>query len=84
MAYQYQPGREENEMDNAQEIITIWRNRRQRQLDSEPCGCPECDESVQPGHFACCTSNRWMLDLEREGAGVMRRFDGTSWVWEAI
>lgn len=49
-------------------------------LSSLPCGCPECDETVQPGHFACSVSEQWCLDME-EGT-LVRNYNGTSWVWE--
>ncbi len=45
-----------------------------------PCGCPECDESVQPGHFACAPSSDWLLAKEKEGE-VIRHFDGDVWRW---
>lgn len=52
-------------------------------VPNAPCGCPACDDGVQPGHFACSTAPEWVLMAEREGA-VVRYYNGTSWVWEAV
>lgn len=50
-------------------------------LRATPCGCPECDERVQAGHFACSPSPDWALRLERT-RWLTRSYNGTSWVWE--
>lgn len=44
------------------------------------CGCPECDNGVQPGHFACEASPPEMLQMERDGV-VARAYDNGSWQW---
>jgi hypothetical protein len=49
--------------------------------DQQPCGCPACDDGIQPGHFACSQSPAVLLQLEKEGY-LVRYYDGTSWVWE--
>jgi hypothetical protein len=33
------------------------------ELDA-PCGCPECDKSVQPGHFMCAPAPNALLHWE--------------------
>lgn len=47
---------------------------------SYPCGCPECDHGVQPGHFACEQSLQFALDMEERGEFV-RTFDNGRWSW---
>jgi len=52
----------------------------QEQLDREPCGCPACDDGVQPGHFACSMSSEAMLAREQSGE-VGRAYDDGAWHW---
>jgi hypothetical protein len=49
--------------------------------DQQPCGCPACDDGIQPGHFACSQSPAVLLQLEKERY-LTRYYNGTSWVWE--
>ncbi len=44
-------------------------------------GCPACDESVQPGHFACAPSSDWLLKKEEEGK-AFRVYNSDSGRWE--
>mgnify|MGYP001588595237 CR=1 FL=1 len=46
-----------------------------------PCGCPECDTGVQPGHFACSSASAVLVQFEREGF-LSRHYNGTSRTWE--
>jgi hypothetical protein len=62
----------------AQSVADAW-----RAIGDAPCGCPECDNGVTPGHFACEVSPAWALELEAAGKAV-RYFNDTSWVWEAL
>lgn len=44
------------------------------------CGCPKCDEGVQPGHSGCKQSTPELL--EAEAAGLLRRqLDINCWAW---
>ena len=45
-----------------------------------PCGCPACNNGVQPGHFACNTSPAEMLRAEADGAAIRVYADGWGWV----
>lgn len=44
-----------------------------------PCGCPECSESVQAGHFACDSVPDNLIRAEERG-WIARFYDGT-WKW---
>lgn len=50
-------------------------------LSNAACGCPACDDGVQPGHFACSQADAKLVQEEAAGE-VVRFFDGTSWRWE--
>lgn len=52
-------------------------------VDNEPCGCPACDDGVQPDHFACEQASKEMLELERTGR-VIRSYDDSVWRWYAV
>jgi hypothetical protein len=45
-----------------------------------PCGCPDCDDVAQPGHFACSSSPQWLLDAEKRNEVVRAYVDG-AWRW---
>lgn len=47
---------------------------------TRPCGCPDCDDGVQPGHFACELPDPVMLQLEERGR-VTRVYDDGRWQW---
>lgn len=49
----------------------------------EPCGCYACDESTQPGHFACMTPPGELLVAERRGV-ISRLYTDGSWVWIVV
>ena len=50
-------------------------------LSTQPCGCPECSESVQPGHSGCeCVGDPHVLELERAGR-IHRAYDDGAWRW---
>lgn len=65
----------------------------QASYDQEPCGCPACDNGVQPGHYACSQPSEPMLKAEAEGLVVRHytdeRADGSrglssAWRWFAV
>ena len=43
-----------------------------------PCGCTACEDSVQPGHFACSTTPSELRDDEN----VFPRLEGNRWFFE--
>lgn len=45
-----------------------------------PCGCPQCSDQVQPGHFACSTVPTPLMEAEEKGL-VDRAFDNGTWKW---
>ena len=45
-----------------------------------PCGCGECENEVQTGHFACSTSPKDLLD----DPNVVKRLKGNHWFWEYV
>ena len=49
------------------------------ELAGQPCGCPACDNGVQPGHAWCTPSPEFLLRLE-EKEWVYRQFSDT-WRW---
>lgn len=53
------------------------------ELSMIPCGCPACDDGVQPGHFACEQSDLWARVQEVKGE-MVRNYNGTSWAWEFV
>ena len=60
----------------------IEAERYQDLLADEPCGCPACDDGVQPGHFACSQPSEIMLRLERINASISRVYDdGWRWIY---
>jgi hypothetical protein len=52
-------------------------------LSAVPCGCYACNEQVQQGHFACEAPPEAVLRMERAGL-LVRRLDGSRWVWVAV
>lgn len=48
-----------------------------------PCGCPACDDGVQPGHFACEQPPAAMLQAEIDGQ-VTRSYDDGAWRWFVV
>lgn len=58
------------------EFVTTHYN----EIESAPCGCPECSRSVQPGHLACSTVSDEILLLESAGR-VCRAYDDGAWRW---
>lgn len=50
------------------------------EIGAQPCGCPECDNGVQQGHFACEQSRDDMLTMEKLGMAV-RAYDDGRWRW---
>lgn len=53
------------------------------ELAAMPCGCPACDNGVQPGHFACEQADAWSRVQEAKGE-MVRYYNGTSWVWAFV
>lgn len=47
------------------------------------CGCADCDDSVQPGHFACERSDPVLVEAERAGLAVRAYNDG-HWQWYSV
>jgi hypothetical protein len=54
--------------------VSDWRS-----IDAS-AGCPECNDEVQPGHFACLRSSAELLAMEC--AGTARRSYSGTWRWE--
>jgi hypothetical protein len=50
------------------------------EIIAAPCGCYQCNNSVQSGHYLCSTSPDNLLKEEEEGV-VYRTYNGTSWKW---
>ena len=55
----------------------------ERILDGAPCGCPACDDGVQPGHFACSCPPAALLEGERDGR-LHRFYDDGAWRWALL
>lgn len=49
-------------------------------IEAEPCGCPACDDGVQPGHFACEQASEKMIAGEQIGM-FARAYDDDRWRW---
>lgn len=56
-----------------------WRNVE----DSAACGCFDCSDGVQSGHFACSMPPTWALELEGIGA-AFRSYDDGHWQWHRV
>lgn len=49
-------------------------------LDNAPCGCPECSQAPQPGHFACEAVGDIYVAAEEVGM-IARAYDDGRWRW---
>lgn len=45
-----------------------------------PCGCPACEENVQPGHFACSSPPEGLCGDEN----VFPRLENNRWFFEYV
>lgn len=66
--------------ERRQEEIEAARAPIAADVAAQPCGCPACDNGVQPGHFACEQPPTWLIQCEAEGL-VTRHYDDGAWRW---
>lgn len=50
---------------------------------SAPCGCPECTDSVQPGHSQCDPAPAALVAAETAG-DIQRHYIDGAWRWVVI